>query len=245
MGAAETMTTTTSASASPGGGGDDHLASLRAKIQEKRKKLQEKLKKDGEQQRQQGRDGDANDATAGTNTAVAAADGAKGRDGEANASLAARNAVRFGIAVTAGGTDGDATATALGRLLPPDLRDRRTKVECAPARGGAEDDDGNDGIEEDEVYVVGGGGGDGGGDDLNLRILSNARSLIGTCASMCPDEELLRREKEGDIQLLEVRVELSSPPSPSVRFPIPPNPPQTSHVSMYSYFFSPFPPLRA
>ena len=29
-------------------------------------------------------------------------------------------------------------------------------------------------------------------------------SLIGTCAYMCPDEELLNRQKENDIQLLEI-----------------------------------------
>jgi hypothetical protein len=34
--------------------------------------------------------------------------------------------------------------------------------------------------------------------------LENAVSLIGTCMHMCPDEELLRRESEGDIQLLEI-----------------------------------------
>ena len=33
--------------------------------------------------------------------------------------------------------------------------------------------------------------------------LENAVSLVGTCTYMCPDEELLRREREGDIQLLE------------------------------------------
>ena len=33
--------------------------------------------------------------------------------------------------------------------------------------------------------------------------LENAVSLIGTCEYMCPDEELLRREGESDIQLLE------------------------------------------
>jgi hypothetical protein len=34
--------------------------------------------------------------------------------------------------------------------------------------------------------------------------LANAKSLIGTCEYMCPDEELLRRERENDIQLLEI-----------------------------------------
>jgi SAC3/GANP family len=33
--------------------------------------------------------------------------------------------------------------------------------------------------------------------------LRQAVSLVGTCLHMCPDEELLRREREGDIQLLE------------------------------------------
>ena len=156
----------------------------------------------GQQQWQQPR---AVETTA--TTAIVAAEGAggEGRGSEGNAALAARNAIRFGIVAppTTGG-DGDATTTAktaLGRLLPSDLRDRRSKDEDAPAaRGGAEEDDEDDRVEDndDGNEEVGGGG------DLNLRILSNARSLIGTCASMCPDEELLRREKEGDIQLLEV-----------------------------------------
>ncbi len=42
---------------------------------------------------------------------------------------------------------------------------------------------------------AGGGGG--------REHLENAVSLVGTCWYMCPDEELLRREREGDIQLLE------------------------------------------
>ena len=33
--------------------------------------------------------------------------------------------------------------------------------------------------------------------------LADATSLVGTCPYMCPDEELERREREGDIQLLE------------------------------------------
>ena len=34
--------------------------------------------------------------------------------------------------------------------------------------------------------------------------LENAVSLVGTCRNMCPDDELQRREREADIQLLEV-----------------------------------------
>jgi hypothetical protein len=33
--------------------------------------------------------------------------------------------------------------------------------------------------------------------------LQNAKALVGTCPYMCPDEEILRRERESDIQLLE------------------------------------------
>jgi len=33
--------------------------------------------------------------------------------------------------------------------------------------------------------------------------LDTAGSLTGTCQHMCPDEELVRRERENDIQLLE------------------------------------------
>lgn len=34
--------------------------------------------------------------------------------------------------------------------------------------------------------------------------LKNAVALVGTCTHMCPDDELLRRERENDIQLLEI-----------------------------------------
>ena len=34
--------------------------------------------------------------------------------------------------------------------------------------------------------------------------IENAVSLVGTCLHMCPDDELLRRQREGDIQLLEM-----------------------------------------
>lgn len=34
--------------------------------------------------------------------------------------------------------------------------------------------------------------------------LGSAKSLVGTCVHMCPDEELRRRQQEGDIQLLEL-----------------------------------------
>lgn len=42
------------------------------------------------------------------------------------------------------------------------------------------------------------------GEESNREDLANAKSLVGTCQYMCPDEELLRRERENDIQLLEI-----------------------------------------
>ena len=38
----------------------------------------------------------------------------------------------------------------------------------------------------------------------NRKDLENAVSLVGTCQYMCPDDELERRERESDIQLLEI-----------------------------------------
>jgi hypothetical protein len=40
--------------------------------------------------------------------------------------------------------------------------------------------------------------------DKNRADLGTAKSLVGTCKYMCPDDELLRREREGDIQQLEI-----------------------------------------
>jgi SAC3/GANP family len=42
------------------------------------------------------------------------------------------------------------------------------------------------------------------GGEANREDLANAKSLVGTCMFMCPDEELLRRQRENDIQLLEI-----------------------------------------
>ena len=96
-------------------------------------------------------------------------------DGDRNAELAAKNALRFAS---------QQDNKPLSSLLPTDLH--RTTL--------AEGDVGNDNdVDADDVD-----------DDLAHRNVNNAKSLIGICTSMCPDEELLRREREGDIQLLEI-----------------------------------------
>jgi hypothetical protein len=41
-------------------------------------------------------------------------------------------------------------------------------------------------------------------DKVDRKILENAVSLLGSCVNMCPDDELARREREGDIQQLEI-----------------------------------------
>lgn len=41
-------------------------------------------------------------------------------------------------------------------------------------------------------------------DDTDLRTISMSESLIGTCPYMCPEEEIIRRENEMDIQILEI-----------------------------------------
>jgi hypothetical protein len=47
--------------------------------------------------------------------------------------------------------------------------------------------------------------------------LSSAVALVGTCRSMCPDEELQRRQRESDIQLLEVPSPAIFPPNYALR----------------------------
>lgn len=189
------------APADEGGAGDgngDQLAALRAKILEKRKKL-EKFKETMLEKKQQQQQGGQNKSTPSASSSSSSAALPKGDDagggGITNkAELAAKNAVRFSTSVA----DRDLT---LNKLLPSDLKERSSATSSNASEGGGgsgwstpvpsggeEDDD------EDE-----------GGDD-DLGDLRNAKSLIGVCMSMCPDEELLRRENEGDIQLLEVRV---------------------------------------
>jgi hypothetical protein len=116
--------------------------------------------------------------------------------GDTNADLAARNALRFSTC----SSDRD---QSLSRLMPSDLKDRGAVGGSAwstPAQSSGDDEDENNYIEDEDIDV----NDDDDDDDLAMRNLSKAKSLVGTCLSMCPDEELVRREKEGDIQLLEV-----------------------------------------
>ena len=147
--------------------GDEQLAALRARIQEKRKKLL-KLKQ-GEQ---------SNEAAGGDNSGGATAKVRKD-DETSNAELAAKNALRFSTSNT---------NQTLNKLLPSDLKAQSNSMSdsggwSTPVNSGQSTpvDSGEEDVDE----------------ELDVRHLSNARSLVGTCKSMCPDEELVRREWRG------------------------------------------------
>lgn len=89
----------------------------------------------------------------------------------AGASLAERNAIRFGQASKPSQTRAH---------LPSDIRKRLDK-------------------EQPDVHNPVTSSRKDGREDLE-----NATSLIGTCQYMCPDDELIRRERENDIQQLEI-----------------------------------------
>jgi len=159
------------------GGGDEELAALRAKIQLKRKKLLNL--KNGETSKKD--DLAAKKALAAKNALRFSTNnnnnGNKRKDEEqSKVDLAAKNALRFSTPT------GDRDKT-LNRLLPSDLK------------GQSDVGNGNGGFRGAVAVTVAA--------DDNFDV-HNAKSLIGTCTSMCPDEELVRREKEGDIQLLEI-----------------------------------------
>ncbi|KAL7436005.1 hypothetical protein ACHAXM_004960 [Skeletonema potamos] len=102
-------------------------------------------------------------------------------DSDRNSELAAKNALRFAS---------QQENKTLSSLLPTDLQDRAELESNEDRTTPAADDDNNNDIDDD--------------DDLAHRNVNNAKSLIGICTNMCPDEELIRREREGDIQLLEI-----------------------------------------
>ena len=179
-------------------GNAEKLAALRAKLQEKKKKLKEaEAKRAKQHQPNEGADfappANRNAELAAKNAVRFGGGGMSNKSNSSNdkptpatnnAELAAKNALRFSTS----NSDRDQT---LNNLLPTDLKERSNNSNnednewSTPAQSGDETE--NDDDDEDDV-----------------RDLSNAKSLVGICMSMCPDEELLRREREGDIQLLEV-----------------------------------------
>ena len=91
--------------------------------------------------------------------------------------MAAKNAARFATK----------TDRSTRSLLPADL----LKKAQAREEGSDQEEPEEGEVNDDEDNMSGKGA------------LHKAKSLDGICMVMCPDEELLRREKEGDIQMLE------------------------------------------
>jgi len=195
------------------GGGSDELSRLKAKLEAKKKKLEEQKRQRAEKQREE--EEKASDAatalfggaSASSPTPFTAASskssrrgmtpspvpikkgdvrgfggGGGGGSGSAGgqidkAAMAAKNAARFATK----------TDRSTRSLLPADL------LKKAQAREeGSEQQEPEEGEVNDDEDNMGGKG-----------ALHKAKSLDGICMAMCPDEELLRREKEGDIQMLE------------------------------------------
>lgn len=128
---------------------DEVLATLKAKIEQKKKRLEEKRKKE------ETFDSKSSSPVPGDVT-----------------NLTEKNAIRFATRNIA-----DTKSH-----LPTDLLSKG--------------DDYDDDVNPSFIRTSGEGGG-------NRGDLENAVSLMGTCINMCPDEEITRRERESDIQLLE------------------------------------------
>ena len=182
-----------SADAGGGAGGDDQLAALKARIQEKRKKLQ--MLKVGEQQQANqvgSKDNKKDDATKNAELAARNAlrfGGSKEKkkdDAANNADLAAKNALRFATS--------NNDQTTLNKLLPSDLKGKSQQLSSESSNKNNEDSNSSAWITPADTEE----------EDNDVIDVNNAKSLIGVCQAMCPDEELLRREREGDIQLLEI-----------------------------------------
>lgn len=168
----------------------DQEAKLKAKIEEKKRllqaKLEEKKKRMLEKQRQQQNrsptqsDDEGNGSPSPPPPSLnpdAKSFVPSSSSSQDQKSLAERNALRFGDQANERSKTHD--------MLPPEMR---AKVEgSAPASRASAGDStseqqGTSGREE----------------------LDDAKSLEGTCEFFCPDEELLRRERESDIQQLEI-----------------------------------------
>eukprot|EP00804_Cyclotella_cryptica_P012582 CCRYP_014731-RA/>CCRYP_014731-RA protein AED:0.22 eAED:0.22 QI:292/1/0.8/1/1/0.8/5/3559/647 len=163
-----------------GENGEDQLALLRAKIQEKKNRLLQMKKHNQNNEADSNNDDTKNGSESSTITPPQSA---------FNSELAAKNAVRFASA-------GSSQGQTLSKLLPADLKERASQP-SQPDDNEAENGENDWGSAQDEDN-------DDAIDELQTRHLSSAKSLIGICKSMCPDEELIRREREGDIQLLEI-----------------------------------------
>ena len=159
---------------------NDRLARLKAKLEEKKKRLAEKKQKDAGQKQRKDEDSKKKNET-----------GASGRRSKKNESGLNPDARSFSPTrgVGSSSTKADtslaernavrftagATSQVTRGMLPKDLQNEAATDYSALRQSNTE-----------------------------TRDLGSAKSLVGACPHMCPDEELMRREREGDIQLLEL-----------------------------------------
>ena len=104
-----------------------------------------------------------------------------------NQSRAERNLQRFAT---------NNTNTSTQAHLPSELRGMTEQPKSRPPAPVPSNNSGGEPTRKAVTSAVGG--------ESNRETLANAKSLVGTCEYFCPDEELLRRERENDIQLLEI-----------------------------------------
>lgn len=193
-----------------GGEKEQELAKLKARLEAKKKKLMEKQKKKEEasssnnnsnnnqgqgqtqpqgqgrgSDRKQPRDRDNRDSRdkRNRNDRSRSSSPAPQLDDEQKA-RAERNAARF-----ATNTQNSATQS----FIPSELRGQTAQPSSSTSAAAAPSSN------KPKASVTSAVGG-----EANREDLANAKSLVGTCQYMCPDEELLRRERENDIQLLEL-----------------------------------------
>jgi len=151
---------------------------LQAKIEEKKKKLMEKQRQKREQSITPTSDTDAQDSLvpSNINSDQAPSERNAARLGPHEKSLAERNAIRFG--------EQDRSSTR--EMLPPAMRAKAERATPPPPPVFPSESDNTQQRSTER------------------QDLKTAKALVGTCLHFCPEEELLRREREGDIQQLEI-----------------------------------------
>jgi hypothetical protein len=151
------------------------LEALKAKLAEKKRRLQEKQRKAEEQR---GTSPPRTTSSGDEDTTAAPPPASSSRQRE----LAARNAVRFA-------PNNSAPTPFSSAPLPEDHRaaSRKSAAITGAAAAAATATSSSSQVTATE-----------------REDLSSAVALVGTCPFMCPEEELQRRQRESDIQLLEI-----------------------------------------
>lgn len=154
---------------------------LQAKIEEKKRKLLERQQRKNQNQNQTKESSSLSaEAAPFMPTSSSSTKLPEQQQQQQQQTLAERNALRFG-------EQANPHRSTTRSLLPPDIVRASNKQGDTEQRKGA--------TPESAVPVT---------EKDGREDLENAISLAGTCQHMCPDDELIRRESESDIQLLEL-----------------------------------------